>query len=129
MDRHVSERSPVRYRSVLLEMRRDAPPGLNMLYLSGLAETLALIDRENAQEPGSHDLNVRAIVRVLRAGVTLRGTPGLADSSWSFSTVAACTLRATRTDQIGDRTPARLLSRYQSAVPCRSCQGTMTGRF
>ena len=38
-----------------------------MLYLSGLAETLALIDRENAQEPGSHDLNVRAIARVLRA--------------------------------------------------------------
>jgi hypothetical protein len=38
-----------------------------MLYLSGLAETLALIDRENAQEPRSHDLNVRAIARVLRA--------------------------------------------------------------
>ena len=67
MDQHVSEQSPVKYRSVLLEMRRDAPPGLNMLYLSGLAETLALIDRENAQEPGSHDLNVRAIARVLRA--------------------------------------------------------------
>ena len=64
MDQHVSERSPVEYRSVLLEMRRDAPPGLNMLYLSGLAETLALIDRENAQEPGSHDLNVRAIARL-----------------------------------------------------------------
>ena len=67
MDQYVSEQSPVKYRSVLLEMRRDAPPGLNMLYLSGLAETLALIDRENAQEPGSHDLNVRAIARVLRA--------------------------------------------------------------
>jgi hypothetical protein len=67
MDQRVSEQSPVKYRSVLLEMRRDAPLGLNMLYLSGLAETLALIDRENAQEPGSHDLNVRAIVRVLRA--------------------------------------------------------------
>ena len=67
MDQHVSEQSPAKYRSVLLEMRRDAPPGLNMLYLSGLAETLALIDRENAQEPGSHDLNVRAIARVLRA--------------------------------------------------------------
>src|SRR5215217_2182109 len=67
MDQHVSEQSPVRYRSVLLEMRRDAPPGLNMLYLSGLAETLALIDRKNAQEPKSHDLNVGAIARVLRA--------------------------------------------------------------
>jgi hypothetical protein len=67
MDQQVFERSPMEYRSVLLEMCRDAPPGLNMLYLSGLAETLALIDRENAQEPGSHDLNVRAIVRVLRA--------------------------------------------------------------
>lgn len=67
MDQHVSERSPMEYRSVLLEMCRDALPGLNMLYLSGLAETLTLIDRENAQEPGSHDLNVRAIVRVLRA--------------------------------------------------------------
>lgn len=55
------------YRSVLLEMCRDALPGLNMLYLSGLAETLALIDRENTQEPGTHDLNVRTIVRVLRA--------------------------------------------------------------
>jgi hypothetical protein len=51
MDQHVSEQSPVKYRNVLLEMRRDAPPGLNMLYLSGLAETLALIDRENA--PGA----------------------------------------------------------------------------
>src|ERR671912_2985041 len=67
MDQRVSEQPPVKYRSVLLEMRRDAPPGLNMLYLSGLAETLALIDRENVQEPGSHDLNVRAIARVLRA--------------------------------------------------------------
>ena len=36
MDQHVSEQSPAKYRSVLLEMRRDAPPGLNMLYLSGL---------------------------------------------------------------------------------------------
>jgi hypothetical protein len=67
MDQHVSEQSAAKYRSVLLELRRDAPPGLNMLYLSGLAETLALIDRENAQEPGSHDLDVRAIARVLRA--------------------------------------------------------------
>lgn len=36
------------YRSVLLEMCRDALPGLNMLYLAGLAETLALIDRERS---------------------------------------------------------------------------------
>lgn len=67
MDQQVSEQSLAKYRSALLEMRRDAPPGLNMLYLSGLAETLALIDRENAQEPGSHDLSVAAIARVLRA--------------------------------------------------------------
>ena len=67
MDHHVSEQSPAKYRSALLEMRRDAPPGLNMLYHSGLAETLALVDRENAQEPGSHDLSARAIVRVQRA--------------------------------------------------------------
>src|SRR5215213_299542 len=67
MDQHFSGQSPVKYRSVLLEMRRDAPPGLNMLYLSGLAETLALIDRENAQEPGCHDLIPRTIARVLRA--------------------------------------------------------------
>ena len=45
MDQRGSEQSPVEYRSVLLEMRRDAPPGLNILYLSGLAETLALMDR------------------------------------------------------------------------------------
>ncbi len=48
-------------------MRRDASPGLSMLYLSGLTETLALIDRENTLEPGSHNLNVRSIARVLRA--------------------------------------------------------------
>ncbi len=67
MDQLVAERSPTKYRSVLLEMCRDAAPGLDMLYLSGLAETLTLIDRENAQEPGSHDLNAQAITRVLRA--------------------------------------------------------------
>jgi hypothetical protein len=67
MDQQFSEQSPVKYRSILLEMRRDASPGLNMLYLSGLAETLALIDTENALEPGSHNLNVRSIARVLRA--------------------------------------------------------------
>src|SRR4029453_2244853 len=59
----------------LLEMRRDARPGLDMLYLSGLAETLALIDRENAQEPGSHDLNVGAIAHVLRAWGDFGGDP------------------------------------------------------
>ncbi len=67
MDQHVPERWTAKYRSVLLEMRRDAPLGLNMLYLSGLAETLALIDRENVREHGTHDLNVREIVRVSRA--------------------------------------------------------------
>lgn len=67
MDQHISEQSPAMYRSILLEMRRDAPPGLNMLYLSGLAETLAYIDRENAEAPGSHELNARAIARVVRA--------------------------------------------------------------
>ncbi len=66
MTQLVSERSPARYRGILLEMCRDALPGLNMLYLSGLAETLALIDRENAQQPGSHEVNVRAIARVER---------------------------------------------------------------
>ena len=35
MDQHVSEQSAAKYRSVLLEMRRDARPGLNTLYLSG----------------------------------------------------------------------------------------------
>jgi hypothetical protein len=34
-------------------------------------------------------------------GVTLRETPGLAGLSWSFSTVAVCTLRAARTVPIG----------------------------
>ena len=67
MDQHVSEQSSAKYRSVLLEMRRDARPGLDMLYLSGLAETLALIDRENVRAHGTHDLNVRAIARVSRA--------------------------------------------------------------
>jgi hypothetical protein len=76
MDQHVSEQSPVKYRSVLLEMRREAPPGLNMLYLSRLTETLALIDRKNTQEPGSHDLNVRAIARVLRAWGDFEGDLG-----------------------------------------------------
>jgi hypothetical protein len=42
MDQQVLEQPSAKYRSVLLEMRRDAPPGLNMLYLSGPAETLAL---------------------------------------------------------------------------------------
>jgi hypothetical protein len=67
MDQPVLEQASAKYRRVLLAMRRDAPPGLNMLYLSGLAETLALIDRENAQEPGSHDLSARTIARVQRA--------------------------------------------------------------
>jgi hypothetical protein len=67
MDQQVFEQSPAKYRSILLEMRRDASPGLNMLYLSGLAETFALIDAENGLEPGSHNLNVRSIARVMRA--------------------------------------------------------------
>src|SRR4029434_4915648 len=67
MDQQVFEQSPAKYRSVLLEMRRDASPGLNMLYLSGLAETLAVIERQNVQAPRSHDLNIRAIAGVLRA--------------------------------------------------------------
>ena len=129
MDQHVSEQSPVKYRSVLLEMRRDAPPGLNMLYLSGLAETLALIDRENAQEPGSHDLNVRAIARVLRAWGDFEG------DTWAGGFVMEL-LDGRRVyvesyadgpdwgpDSCGQSSP------YQSAVPCRSCQGTMTRRF
>jgi hypothetical protein len=67
MDQSVAAQSSAKYRSVLLEMRRDASPGLNMLYLSGLAETLAVIERQNVQAPGSHDLNIRAIAGVLRA--------------------------------------------------------------
>ena len=67
MDRHVSERSPAKYRSLLLDMRRDARPGLDMLYLSGFAETLAVIERQNAQAPGCHDLSVSDIACVLRA--------------------------------------------------------------
>ena len=61
------------YRSVLLEMCRDALPGRNMLYLSGPAETLALIDREDAQESGTHGLNIREIVRVLRGRSDFEG--------------------------------------------------------
>jgi len=38
-----------------------------MLYLSGFAETLAVIDRQNVQAPGRHDLDVGNIARVLRA--------------------------------------------------------------
>ena len=66
MDHHVSER-PAKYRCVLLHMRRDARPGLDMLYLSGFAETLAVIERQNALSPGSHDLSVSDIACVLRA--------------------------------------------------------------
>jgi hypothetical protein len=105
MDQHVPEQSAAKYRSVLLEMRRDALPGLNMLYLSGLAETLAWIDRENAQEPVSRDLNVRAIVRVLRAWGDFEGDAWAGGFVLELSTAAARTLRATRTDQIGDLTP------------------------
>ena len=61
-----AEQSPAKYYSVLAEMRKTAPL-LDMFYLSGFAETLALVNRQNAQEPGSHDLNVEAIARVLRA--------------------------------------------------------------
>ena len=64
MDRHCP---PTKYRSVLLEVRRNARPGLDMLYLLGFAETLAVIDRQNAQAPGHHDLDVSNIARVLRA--------------------------------------------------------------
>ena len=67
MDQVVPVQSPAKYCSIVLEMRRDASPGLNMLYLSGFAETLAVIERQNAQAPGSHDLSVGAIARVLRA--------------------------------------------------------------
>ena len=67
MDRRVSEQSPTKYRSVLLEMRRNARPGLDMLYLSGFAETLAVIERQNAQAPGRHDLTVSDVACVLRA--------------------------------------------------------------
>ena len=35
MDQQFSEQSLVKYRSILLEMRRDASPGLNMLYFRG----------------------------------------------------------------------------------------------
>ena len=67
MDQIIPARSPGNYRSIILEMRRDASPGLNMLYLSGFAETLAVIERQNAQAPGTHDLNINSIARVLRA--------------------------------------------------------------
>src|SRR4029453_19504476 len=67
MDQIVAAQSSTKYRSVLLEMRRDASPGRKILYLSGLAETLAVIERQNVQAPGSHDLNIRAIAGVLRA--------------------------------------------------------------
>jgi len=113
MDQHVSEQSAAKYRSVLLEMRRDASPGLNMLYLSGLAEMLALIDRENAQEPGSHGVNIRAIARVQRAWGDFEGETWAGGFVLSFSMVAKRTLKATRTDQIGDLTPSCRLSAYQ----------------
>jgi hypothetical protein len=67
MDQLVAAQSTARYRSIVLEMRRNASPGLNMLYLSGFAETLAVIERQNGRAPGSYDLNVRSIARVLRA--------------------------------------------------------------
>jgi hypothetical protein len=67
MDQHVpAAQSPEKYRSVLFEMRRTAPWG-DLFYLSGFAETLALIDKENAQQAGTHDLDISAVVRVLRA--------------------------------------------------------------
>ncbi len=42
---------------------RSTAPLLNMFYLSGFAQTLALMNRENAQEPGSH-VNVDVIPTV-----------------------------------------------------------------
>jgi hypothetical protein len=59
-------RSPSRFHRVLAEMNRSVPL-LDLFYLSAFAETLALIDGENAGEPGSHDLDVDAIACVLRA--------------------------------------------------------------
>ena len=59
-------RSPSRFHRALAEMTRSVPL-LDLFYLSAFAETLALIDRENAGELGSHDLDVDAIVCVLRA--------------------------------------------------------------
>ena len=67
MDQQTSaQQSLSKYYSVLFEMRQTAPL-LDMFYLSGFVETLALVDRDNAWEPGSHDLDVGAIACVLRA--------------------------------------------------------------
>jgi hypothetical protein len=62
------------------------------------------------------------------AGATLKDKLGLAGLSWSFVRLAASTWRATRMDQIGDKTRARRLSPYRRVARCRTSQGTTTRR-
>jgi hypothetical protein len=66
MDQHMPQYSAAKFRRAVAEMVQ-ATPLLDLFYLSGFAETLALIDRENSQEPGFHALQVDAIACVLRA--------------------------------------------------------------
>jgi hypothetical protein len=127
MDQQVFEQSPAKYRSILLEMRRDASPGLNMLYLSGLAETFALIDAENGLEPGSHNLNVRSIARVMRAWGDFEG------ETWAGGFVLE--LRDGRRVYVESYADGPDLGTWllrvsrggtYSQPPCRSCQRTTT---
>ncbi len=66
MNQRVLTLSPAVRHSVLLEMRR-AVPFLDFFYLSGFAGSLALVDRENAGEPGRHDLQAETVACVTRA--------------------------------------------------------------
>lgn len=66
MEQNIPIHVPSQLYRALYEIRRSAPTW-DAFYLWGLAETLNLIEIENTGEPGKHDLQTDAIVRIERA--------------------------------------------------------------
>jgi hypothetical protein len=95
--------SPSRFHRVLTDMSRSIPL-LDLFYLSALAETLALVDRENAAEPRSHDLPIDAIACVLRAWGDFEGDAWAGGFVLELRDARRCTWRATRMVTIGGGT-------------------------
>jgi hypothetical protein len=68
MDQNIpmSSGSPSKFLRVLYQMW-ESDGDWDLFYLSGFAETLRLIELENAREPGKHDLQIDSIASVVRA--------------------------------------------------------------